>query len=92
MAYFAAKKSGECVRKLQYIVGIEFFVALQAIDFLKPLAESPVLAKVHDFARETVDFVDEDRYLYPDIEKFRDWVKDGTFIDLVEGEIGELKF
>ena len=92
MAYFAAKKSGECVRKLQYMVGIEFFVALQAIDFLKPLAESPVLAKVHDFARETVDFVDEDRYLYPDIEKFRDWVKDGTFIDLVEGEIGELKF
>ena len=45
MAYYAAKKAGQAVRKLQYIAAIEIYVALQAMDFLKPLEPSPALAK-----------------------------------------------
>ncbi len=54
MGYYAAKKAGQCVRKLQYMTAIEIYVALQAMDFLKPLEPSPSLAKVRDFVRKKV--------------------------------------
>ena len=65
---------------------------MQAIDFLKPLSPSPVLGKLYDFVRRTVPFVDNDRYLYPDIAYITDRVRDCSFIDLVENEIGALEF
>lgn len=92
MAYYASKKAGAAARKLQYVTAIEIYVALQAMDFLKPLEPSPVLAKVRDFIRETVPFVDNDRFLYPDIEYIFDRVREGTLVDLVEREIGPLEF
>ena len=92
MAYYAAKKAGSCVRKLQYVTAIDIYVALQAIDFLKPLQPSPVLSRVRDFIRETVPFVDNDRFLYPDIEYIFDRVQDCSLIRIIEEEIGELSF
>lgn len=92
MAYYASKKACACVRKLQYATAIEIYVALQAIDFLRPLEPSPALAKLRDFIRKTVPFVDNDRFLYPDIEYIFDRVRDCTLIDLIEQEIGALEF
>lgn len=92
MGYYASKKAGQCVRKLQYMTAIEIYVALQAMDFLKPLEPSPALAKVRDFVRKKVPFVDNDRFLYPDIEYIFSLVQDGTLVDLLEREIGELEF
>lgn len=92
MGYYAAKKAGQCVRKLQYMTAIEIYVALQAIDFLKPLQPSPSLTKVRNFIREKVPFVDNDRFLYPDIEYIFSLVQDGSLVDIVENEIGRLEF
>lgn len=92
MAYYASKKALASMKKLQYVTAIEIYVALQAIDFLKPLSPSPVLGKLYDFVRRTVPFVDNDRYLYPDIAYITDRVRDCSFIDLVENEIGALEF
>lgn len=92
MAYYASKKAGQAVRKLQYVTAIQIYVALQAMDFLKPLEPSPALAKVRDFVREKVPFVDNDRFLYPDIEYIFRLVQDGTLVDILEKEIGELEF
>lgn len=92
MAYYASKKALVSARKLQYVTAIEIYVALQAIDFLKPLRPSPVLGKLRDFVRETVPFVENDRYLHPDIEYITELVRNSTLIDLVENEIGALDF
>ncbi len=92
MAYFASQKAIVSARKLQYVTAIEIYVALQALDFLKPLHSSPALAKVRNLIRQAVPFVEEDRYLYPDIEYIFDRVRDCTLIDLVEQEIGALEF
>ena len=92
MAYYASKKAQACVRKLQYVTAIEIYTALQATDFLKPETPSPATAKVRDFLRQTIPFVDNDRFLYPDIEYVFDRVRDCTLTDLVEEEIGELAF
>ena len=92
MAYYASKKAGDCARKLQYVTAIEIYVALQAMDFLKPLEPAPVMAKVRDYIRQQVPFVENDRFLYPDMEYIYGLVKDSTLVDLVEQEIGELEF
>ena len=92
MAYYASKKAMKAVQKLQYMVALEIYVALQAIDFLKPLTPSPANKKILDYVRETVPFVENDRYLYPDIEYIYGQVQDCKFIDMIEDSIGELKF
>lgn len=92
MAYFAAKKAGECVRKLEYIIAIGYFTTLQAIDLLNPLSPSPVNQKIKQFVRKKVHYVDQDRYFYPDVEYLFALVKDGVLVNLAEEEIGELNF
>jgi histidine ammonia-lyase len=92
MGYFAAKKALIVSKKLQYMVAIEIMVSLQAIDLLKPLKQSPTTKKVHDYIRETVPMLEEDRYIYPDIEYIFEQVREMTIVDIVEKEIGELKF
>lgn len=91
MSYYASKKAGAAARKLQYMVAIEIYTALQAIDFLKPLEPSPALAALRDSVRADVPFVDSDRYLYPDIEYLYDRVRDRSLVALVEQKIGALK-
>ena len=92
MGYFAAKKALIVSKKLQYMVSIEIMVSLQAIDLLKPLKQSPVTEKVHDFLRENVPMLVEDRYIYPDIEYILKQIQEMTIVEIVENEIGELKF
>lgn len=88
MGYNAAKRAGEAVRKLQYIVAIDIMVALQAIDLLKPLKQGECTGKIHDFIREKVAFADGDRVFYTDIECIFELVRDGSLVDLVEDAIG----
>lgn len=92
MAYYAAKKAGTAVRKLQYVTAIEIYVALQAMEFLKPLEPSPAIAKVRDFLRQTIPFVDNDRFLHPDMEYIFDRVRDCSLIDMLEEVTGKLEF
>ena len=49
-------------------------------------------AKVRDFLRETIPFVDNDRFLYPDMEYIFDRVQDCSLVDILEKELGELEF
>ncbi len=91
MAYNAAKRAGEAVRKLQYLIAIDIMVSLQAIDMLKPLKQGKATQKIHDFIREKVAYVDEDRYFYPDIEYIYGLVKDGVLVEMMEEEIGSIR-
>ena len=91
MAYFASKKAGMAVKKLEHMTAIEYMTALQAIDFLEPLQQSPALKAVHDFIRRQIPFVKEDRYLHPDIEWIRSKVASGELVAAAEEVIGKLK-
>jgi histidine ammonia-lyase len=92
MAYFASKKAGLAVKKLEYMVSIEYIVSLQAVDFLKPLKQSPALSKVHDYVRKTVPFIENDQYLHPYIEAVKDLVASGELVSVAESVTGELEF
>ena len=95
MAYGAGVKAMACIRKFEYIVAIEIDNLLQAIDFVKnntKQEQSPALKAVYDCIRKRVAFLNEDRYIYPDLEYIYDLLHSGELVELVEGMIGPLDF
>ncbi len=91
MAYNAATRSLEAVRKLNYILAIDILVALQALDLLAPLKQAPATAAIHDLVRKQVSFADRDRFFQPDIEAVCEMVKDGSLIQAAQACVGELQ-
>lgn len=76
------------------VVAIELLAAAQAVD-LRIKKEGGKLGKgtqaVYNIVRKYVDFLDEDRPLYKDIEKLTKVVKSGEILEAVENEIGKLE-
>lgn len=92
MAYYAAKKAGEAVNKLQYIAAIELMTAAQATEFVKDEKMASVTQKMCEFVRKEVPAVEEDRFFGDDIEKIYDMIHHGTLVCEVEKLIGTLEF
>jgi histidine ammonia-lyase len=78
MATFAARRLQPMIANTAHILGIELLAAAQGIDFLRPLATSEPLARVHDTLRERCLSVDRDRSLAPDIEHATALITDGS--------------
>jgi len=65
----AATKTHRVIKNVEKIIGIELLNAAQAITFRRPLKTSSLLENLLSEYRKKVDFVTEDRYLHPEIEK-----------------------
>jgi histidine ammonia-lyase len=63
----AAIKCYQVLLNLERILAIELFNATQALDFRRPLKSSPYIEEFVGKYRQRVDFVNDDRILYPDI-------------------------
>lgn len=71
------------------ILGIEFMAAAQALDF-RDYTPGKGVAKAKEVIRKYVDFLDEDRPLYPDHDKMKELVKSCEILEEVEKEVGSL--
>jgi len=72
------------------VLGIELMAAAQALDFREyTVGKGVELAK--KTIRKHVDFLDEDRPLYPDHTKMMELVKSCEILETVEKEIGSLE-
>jgi histidine ammonia-lyase len=71
------------------ILGIEFMAAAQALDFREYKVGKGV-AEAKKVIRKYVDFLDEDRPLYPDHTKMKEIVKSCEILEKVEKLIGRL--
>jgi histidine ammonia-lyase len=67
MATFAARHLQPMIANVAHILSIELLAAAQGVDFLRPLASSPVLEQVHALLRARCPAMPQDRYLAPDI-------------------------
>jgi histidine ammonia-lyase len=92
MAYFAARKAYQVAKKLQYILAIELMVAVQGLDLLKPLRPSSASQAVYNLIREKVPVLEDDGYIYPDIEYIFQLIRKGSIIDAIEEVAGEMEF
>jgi histidine ammonia-lyase len=92
MTPIAVRKCGEILRNVGAVLAIEMMSAAQGFDFHKPLKPGKGTRVAYAKIREVVDFMEEDRVLYPDIEKILALVRDGSIVKAVEDEVGELGF
>jgi len=65
----AAIRAYQVMLNLERILAIELFNASQAIEFRRPVKTSPFLEKFLSKYRKVVEFIDDDRVMYPDINK-----------------------
>lgn len=69
MAAHGARRLMPMVENASAVIGIELLTAAQACDFHAPLASSVALESVRSLIRKTVPHLDDDRYLYPDMDQ-----------------------
>jgi histidine ammonia-lyase len=89
MGLNSALKSRQILDTAQGILGIELMAAAQALDFREFNPGRGTLAAKAEIRRH-VDFLDEDRPLYPDHDAMRTAVHELRILDAVENEVGEL--
>ncbi len=91
MGMTSALKTQQIIDNAQAVLGIELMAGAQAIDFRKPLKPSKGVQVAYDVIRKYVDFLDEDRPLYDDINKLKEVVESGEILEAVEKAVGPLK-
>ncbi len=62
----------------------------QAIDFRKPLKPSRGVKAAYQVIRKYVEYMDEDRPLYDDINTLKEVVQSGEILEAVEKAVGSL--
>ncbi|MGD9021150.1 MAG: aromatic amino acid lyase, partial [Lysobacterales bacterium] len=72
------------------VLGIELMAAAQALDFREYTPGAGTLA-AKAAVRERVEYLDEDRPLYPDHNEMKDCVAKLEVLHAVEAEVGELQ-
>lgn len=71
----AAVKTMEILDNVETVLGIELMNACQALDFRDVAKTSSSIREIFEMYRKEVDFVSEDRELYPLIRKSKEFVK-----------------
>jgi histidine ammonia-lyase len=79
MATYGARRLGDMVRNAAVIVGIEAMAAAQGMEFDRSLKSSPLIEAQFADIRKRVAYLDQDRYLAPDIEAMRGWAQQSAW-------------
>lgn len=82
----AATKAHRILQNLERILAIELFTAAQAIEFRRPAKSSTFLEEFLGAYRNRVDFVDDDKVMYSEIEKSIQFIEEYDLVLPVEGK------
>jgi histidine ammonia-lyase len=89
MGMNTAIKNTQILENAYGVLGIEFMAAAQALDY-RDYSFGQGVTKAKEVIRRHVDFLDEDRPLYPDHTTMRELVRSCEILDEVEGVVGSL--
>ena len=85
MGLISARNAKRIVGNSGYILAIELLAACQAVDLLHAQGKlSPAGKTVYRLVRETVPPLDEDRFMYDDIERAAALIREGSLLAAVE--------
>jgi histidine ammonia-lyase len=84
MAAHGARRLLPMVQNAIAVIGIELLAAAQGCDFHAPLTSSPPLERVRALLRQEVPYLENDRYLYPDLQKSIALVRDRAITGVTE--------
>ena len=89
MAMNTAIKNDQIMDNAYGVLGIEFMAAAQALDF-RDFNPGKGVSTAKKVVRKYVDFLDEDRPLYPDHTRMKELVKSCEILEEVEKVVGSL--
>lgn len=84
MGSIAARKCFDILGNVQKVIAIEILTSCQGIEFLLPLKCGKGTGAAYNFVRKYVEPVNEDRILYPEIEKVIKMIENGSLLKEVE--------
>jgi len=90
MGMNTAIKNGQILDNAYGILGIEFMGAAQGLDF-RDFTPGKGVQAAKAVVREHVEYLDEDRPLYPDHNVMKELVKSGEILDEVEEVVGSME-
>ena len=90
MAMNTAIKNDQIMDNAYGVLGIEFMAAAQALDF-RDFNPGKGVSTAKKVVRKYVDFLDEDRPLYPDHTRMKELVKSCEILEEVEQVVGTLE-
>jgi histidine ammonia-lyase len=83
-------KAWQVLANVERTVAIELLAGAQAVEFLAPLRPASGTAAAREFVRSLSPRLQEDRPLHTDIEAVAAGIRDGSLLDAVAAEVGEL--
>jgi histidine ammonia-lyase len=89
MGMNTAIKNAQILDNAYGVLGIEFMGAAQGLDF-RDFSPGKGVQTAKEVIRKHVDYLDEDRPLYPDHNVMKALVKSGEILEAVENAIGSL--
>lgn len=84
MGTIAANKALSILNHTRQVLAIELLCACQALDLRQPLKPSPAAAAALAAVREQIPFLQEDRYLSPELELASRMLADGSIWNAVK--------
>ena len=92
MSYNAAVKAGKSAELLEYILAVELFSGFQVQQFIPDdMRRGKGTSKVLELLKSNIRVMEEDYYLYPDIEKVRDLIHTGKIVEAAESAAGPVE-
>lgn len=91
MGTIAARKANEILHNVRNVIAIELMTAAQAVDFTNPKHLGRGTSIAYNMIRQQIETLEEDRVMYPDIEKSVRLIQQETILHAVEEEIGQLQ-
>lgn len=89
MGTIAARKVIKILKNVENVLAIEMLCAAQGIEF-QEYSPGRGTQLAHQCIRQQVKKLEEDRILYPDIDAVRMLIVDGSIVQAVEKELGDL--
>lgn len=80
MGSISGRKLHQVLDNLEYIQAIELLYAAQAMDFRRPLKSTPILEACHNYVRQYVPFIKEDRIFAEDIKQLHVLIVNGSML------------
>jgi histidine ammonia-lyase len=90
MGMTTALKTRQIIDNADAVVAIELMAGAQALDFRKPLKPGRGVKAAYDVVRKYIEFLDEDRPLFDDVNMLTSVVRSGEVLEKVEGVVGRL--
>jgi len=84
-------KAWQVLANAERVLAIELLAGAQAVEFLAPLQPGAGVRAAREFVRSLSPRLRDDRPLTPDIEVVARAIGDGSLLEAVESEVGELR-